>query len=619
MSHQPDEAQTAAPILFDEIQRDMQAAIQRALGVEARFRELDADLATLTPESHDELQAVFGDDPPLALVAFDTPGIQSYVFAATRPIDIRGGSQTIADLTADESVDASLLRHLAATPAAVPASTVIYAGAGGGLLLVAASEADAVAATVEGILRRGTGGALRTITSTLPAWPRDLSAEPAKPDPEIGKVLGPTLATSSYAAALSTLESLRQAARSRSESVPDPIPSNKNPERCHVCGGRQATNTRSRGGDRPAEKLCPSCWSRWQRGRDAVETREEPETFVDLLEDLDGGDGSAAGHLAVLYADGANMGRAFQLLDSPARHRALSLAVDQAMGRAADAVRRAMAERFGDDELRLQTPISGGDDLVLILPAVFAFDAARLLIRHFESYFDPARQPWLTDAFGAGDTLLGRSVASFGLGIGVAVGEARFPVHFLQTYAQELLKSAKKAIHEKDEARSAVDYLVLRTGTPLSTAITRLRELHDRRPATDGRNGVQLTERPYTAEEFEALLDRLPAFRRVPPSQIHAVRREIEKGYELSRSFWRYQHARAEEKEERGWRVFRERLGADLAEVDSLLWRERNDVSTDSSTDRIRWSTTYLDALELLDYVAPREVTPREARREEAP
>ena len=576
---------------YQRIQDDLSRALRRAVEVEARQRSVDlpTELAAAVASGSADptrLRAIFGTLPPVALLAFDTPGIQNYVFTATRPIDIRGGSGTISDLTdTDESKDVSIFRHLKASSAAVPRECVIYAGAGGGLLLVAACEADGVAGTLAAILPRATAGGLRTVCSQIEVWPQDLSDAPSAPAEAIRQALGDVTETSRYSATLSALEARRQRRRAESEQLPDTIAPNRNPERCQVCGGREATRERRRGDGK--EKICGTCFARWRYGRSGQDEQDEPESFEQLLEGLPNED------LAVLYADGANMGRAFLLADSPARHRALSLAVDSAMQQAIDEVSRRMDEHFGDDVSRLQVPTSGGDDLVLILPAAFAFEAADILIREFEGFFNLQTNERLRDALGDEDSDMACAAARFGLGVGISVGRNRFPVRFLLRYARDLLKSSKGVLRRRPEVRSAVDFLVLRSGTPLSSDIEALRDHHDTFRPEHG-EAVRLTQRPYSADDYRRVLAKSKALRQVPDSQVHAIRHELRKGMELSRSLWRYQHARAASGA--GWARFRAAMECELHAIDQLLW-----LPADHGTG-IRWSTDFLDAVDLYDY-----------------
>jgi hypothetical protein len=276
--------------------------------------------------------------------------------------------------------------------------------------------------------------------------------------------------------------------------------------------------------------------------------------------------------MALLYADGANFGRLFRAAKRPQEHHELSAAVDAAFTEARREI-RSLARAEDDDDLRVQTAVSGGDDLVLVLPGVMALDAAEVLLRTVETVFDQRLRPLLGEGAGGSGP---------GVGLGVVVADHHFPLPLLLRYAKNLMALAKKRLRD-GAARSAVDFMVLTSGSPLVSGVEATR---DRRH----------TRRPYTRPEFEEFLRYARALKRVEReagAQVHTVRQAVLRGRDESRSLWRYQHARSEDRDEgRGWARFRKDLGHDLARVDELLWERAADGSD---------CTRYLDALEALD------------------
>lgn len=595
------------PPSFAEIRDDLRAVIQRNLEVEARRREIAlpsglAAAVAASPESrHQEIAALFEDEPPLALVHFDTPGLQEYIFRVRRPVDLLGGSRIVAAFTDPARAEPdSFYHHLHDSRAAVPESCVIYAGGGGGLLLVAACEADGVAITLRSVLAKSSAEALATVSVWLAVWPADLSAEAAQPAASLAQAVGPLRETSRYAATIAALMACHARERSRQLGLMASIPPERHIERCRACGGELAEDDhgeRTRGEE--VEKIGPACMARWRFGLGEKNAEDVPWTFEDLV------DGSSETAIAVLYADGANAGSAFQSVRSPAQHRALSRAVDDAMNDAQAKAQEALADNpklGGDLSKRVLTVIHGGDDLVIILPAIAVFEVIPRLVACFEGAFDLDSNPILAGAFADAPEALRRRIGKLGLGIGVAIAEFHFPIQFLLQYASELLKSAKSRIHDaapEEGVRSAVDFLVLRSGTPLSHAIRQLRQDHFARPARGTEPRLQLTRRPYSIAELQDLIQRIKLLGQVPPSQLHTIRREIDLGFALSRSLWRYQHARAAAG--LGWGAYREALACPLADVDRLLWE---DVPGTTSDDPAKM-TSYLDALEIFDYVNP--------------
>lgn len=576
----------------------MKDALRRSLKVEANARGLEPPPGLFGQVAEDldsgthELRELFGDRPPMALVGFDTPGIQDYVFRVRRPVDLFGGSQLVAHFTQDdESREVSIYRHLADGKVAVPASVTVFAGGGGGLLVVAASEAATVVACLERILRDVTHDDLRTVATVLEVWPADLSPAPATLPPGLKDALGPLRSVSRYSATLSALTARRSRERSQKAHFGAPVPSSRHAERCAACNRKVAVKERPVGDNQ--ERVCDSCDARGRYGSDQKRGTNQPQMFEDMVRDL------PETPLAVLYADGANVGRAFQGLQSMAQHRALSQAVDGAMTKARDNAIAASPWLAGDAGYRWQVAISGGDDLVLVLPALAVPDVVEPLVKTFEAGFDLEGNTELAQAFGGAAQELRDQIGNFGLGVGIAIADFQFPIQFLVRYARELLKSAKGRIRPCQGERSAADFLVLRSGTPLTERVTDLRRQCFRRDPNGKRPGLWLTRRPLSVGEFVDLVRRTRLLRKhVPPSQVHAMRQEIYRGPELSRSLWRYQHARAKDGE--GWAAYRAALGRDLNDVDSLLWTKLAAQAGDTTP----WlATDYLDALDLYDLV----------------
>ncbi len=601
---------------FEQILRQQAAALAAALGSQAEGAgvSLPAELAERlgkavaagTPNEQDSrvVRERFRGAPPLALVAFDTPGVHDYVFRVRRPVDIAGGSHLVAAFTDRERAQKASIRPVQEVLAREGhhEGALVFAGGGRGLAVVARHRAGSLRTRIEAVLADATVKDLQTITAELGVWPEDLGPTPGTP------ANGGTT-TSRYAAAVSVLMGRLARERSRCERFGETVEAKT--RRCAACRRRPGTQPPRRTG----EFLCPACARRRDLGGRLKRRADEATTFEDLV-------GEDDPRLAVLYADGANVGAAFQEIDSMARHRALSEAVERAFDTAVEEIRgrKELRKELQDaDERQLyQMPIRGGDDAVLILPAPFAFAAATILVRSVEKTFAGDRP--LLDAFAGAPQSLRRSVDHFGVGVGIVFADCHFPIGFLVRYAEELLKSAKRLIHERGGAsgrpgpsvRSAVDYLLLASGNPLSESIGRLRETTLRIAPRGREPGLWLTERPLSIDALDGLLRDAEALRRLQPTQRFAVRQELFRGFSVSRSFWRYQHARAKRGE--GWAQYREERGVALGDVDRLLWREAEPPPGAGATT---WrSTTYLDALEALDLSPePARSSQREGRR----
>lgn len=565
-----------------------EGTLRNCLAAEARQRQLAPEQAIGAGQDQALLRSVFGNQAPLALLAFDTPGLQDYVFRVRRPIDIRGGSQQVRAFT---DGDAGAPTELSACLQALGLTQrhVIYAGAGQGLLVLPEHVAPRAQGEIERLLAEQTSHDLRPVAAWLPVWPWDLTQQAPLACPTgLAQALGYDVAPSRYAATRAALATALSRRRSQRTRLATAIPAARQDERCDACelhlGAPQKDGTR----------VCAACTARRRCGGSERRDQDEARTFEDVVKHT--------GHtaLAVIYVDGANFGSLFRGVRSMAQHKGLSDAVTQAFAQAAKQARGLSRQALVghatsdiDDDLRFQTPLCGGDDLVLILPAVIAPTVVEVLLDSLEAGLDPTRNAALRSAWPQD---AGAAPVAPGVGVGLAIADTHVPVHFLLGYAKDLMRSAKVALRANNE-RSAVDFMVLTSGVPLGGSLQATRGKYLRRAAQGSEPALNLTERPYTGTRFRDFLRyarALDGAMQRGRAQVFAVRQEVMRGYHTSRNFWRYQHARATQADT-GWQAFRERLHCDLKRVDELLWRPQG-------TEDVR-STRYLDAVELLDFL----------------
>jgi hypothetical protein len=120
-----------------------------------------------------------------------------------------------------------------------------------------------------------------------------------------------------------------------------------------------------------------------------------------------------------------------------------------------------------------------------------ALPAVREIVPEIERHFDFTKDPRLRDAF-ENPGGLRTAIERLGVGVGIAIADHHFPMRFLLGYAKELLRSAKRKIRESG-CRSAVDFMVLTSGNPLSGSIRDLRHLRYRVPARRAEPELRLT------------------------------------------------------------------------------------------------------------------------------
>lgn len=598
---------------YKTIQADRDRALRRALEASASADRREGVLAAFERNDGEALRRLFDGEAPLALVAFDTPGIQSYVFKAERPGDRQGGSYFVADFTRDPS-ETSGPENTRPAPSVygilsalgIRSEAVIFAGAGSGLLLVAAGEARPVIAKVEAALRDLTKGDLRTAAASLAVWPVDLRPHTPEPGPgrkALAEWLAPARSASRYARTLAALYALLDRRRGELAALPVPVDGNTLIKDgvgglCQSCGQRVGTKPRPRG-----DVVCELCQARGQEAGKHKRELDQASTTLDLFKE-----GEERPRLALLYADGSNFGAAFADLESPAQHRALSLAVDKAFAAAVEAGLEACG---GPNH---QKPIHGGDDLVMMLSARHVFDFTTAFVREVEERLSLSGNPLLRDAFQEASAPLRNAIDQFGVGVGIAIADETFPDRLLLRYAKELLRSAKRRIHaSKDPAdagstdtgsksvRSAIDFMVLRSGNPLNGSVDQLRKSHFVRCATapgSSEPTLHWTRRPYSLETLAPFIENTKALTEtVPAAQLHAVLRTVHAGYHESLNFFRYQNARDLRGEGgRGWAAYRRRRETPLSKVHQLLWQERGEDAAD---------TDFVDMMEIHDLFAP--------------
>lgn len=211
------------------------------------------------------------------------------------------------------------------------------------------------------------------------------------------------------------------------------------------------------------------------------------------FEELVGGD-----DLAILVADGNGLGGWFRDLESPEVYAELSGQVDATLRNALDA---ALLEVFGEaGEPRLQVLICGGDDLVVALPARFATRFACKLMEEFRVV----------------DPVSGRET---GLAAGLLISKLGFPFRQGHALAVELLAWAKRRCREQAD-EGVISALQLHRVTA-SHVQSLERERHQlERDNGASRGWAYGMAGPYTPPELRALLDLAGALReKVRPSQ----------------------------------------------------------------------------------------------------
>ncbi len=477
------------------------------------------DLFEAAGLSRDAAVAVFEGDggqalddaPRFFLAMVDPPGIQELILASRRPTTVRGASATLLEWEA----------FLRGYGGVVP----LYVGGGQGVLLGLAGEADEVERHLRqeaAAMHIGHVGFAAIAVSARdlvegPAALRDAPADLAALGVEAGGGGG-------FGALLGRLAGLVRLDKDGGDQA---LGAAWSGPRCHECGLGEGTLKIRLPGDRIAWR-CERCHAFHKAGKrasgdtsggDATEEsaayrRRHPAGLHDLVD-----------RPAFIAIDGAGVGALVQKCRTLREYVALSRALGGAL--AHEAIREAITGlgvtldgRWDEQEekwVKGHKPdglvvLSGGDDLLVIVgqgvrrapsegeegadiagPVEFAIALTRRLEAAIDAHLaarwpDPDTRP------------------TIGFGVGVATGP-HISARQGFALARNLLKSAKKRLRS-GEARSALDFEVLRTGGLVSENVETLRGTQVRTfsPPFEQRSATfRLGRRPFTLDEAERL------------------------------------------------------------------------------------------------------------------
>jgi len=540
---------------------------------------------------------LFGNKKPVSLLLGDVDSIKGYVYETDALPEIRGASEILQEL---EDEVRRLFRDTLAEEA------LIYCGGGGFLAIVPAGQAEELKREIERLYLNKTKIATITVVSSDPIAYADIGRGLMPYDDERVKALSGSgvagdLLFSHFEAFLkertrrknfgeliSALAGRLQQAKRAKSTAPffETLPIHR---RCESCGKR-AAETRDEVRD---EWICGICHQKREKGRG------ERRRFLDKFEewakarglsvsrnlpmDLDTLAGSE-GRIALLYADGNNMGDLLQLMPSPASYRHFSEVLEKATK---DALFSAIVSVFGKERLEdSRKPLSfeiialGGDDIVVIVPARYGWTLALHVLEEFERH-EGVRKLQVELRERLGDSL--RRHVALNLSAGLAIADVKYPVGFLFALAEGLLKEAKRLARETHS--STLCHLWLRAPVISKKAEPLLSSLYKRKELT-------LTARPYTAEQAKKLTELARALSVLPAAQRRPLAEAVEKGVHVSLNYALYQAAR-----QRGLRTQLQEVFDGLGE---LLEPARDGFWFWRQTDE-GWRTALLDALELIE------------------
>jgi hypothetical protein len=380
--------------------------------------------------------------------------------------------------------------------------------------------------------------------------------------------------------------------------------------RCEACGKRMAMEEVPR--YEPGEEeiapekvaLCQVCLQRHQKGvrgkKDKARGKFNQE-FWDFASpqakqppDLDHLVKSARRkYIAFLYADGNDIGRLLQRVQSEEEFKALSKALEEGTRQALfEALQQVCGQELQKREGYWPFEIVniGGDDVTLLIQPGYAWEVAVEFLQRFEKEVES------------------RVMANAGLGYwpqawpkkitascGIAIADVKYPVRYLERLASELLKEAKReAKVDPDNLRSAVTFLWL--PNPIATEKAAPLMTYYRR------DKWELTARPYRLEEAKRLMEQVQTASRWSRTLRHRWGEALEKGGWVSLNTVYYDIARRQEEQRAQFVGF-------LAEVGRLA--QQKEFGTNAPAPLWQpyekgWRTALLDVLELAELRATR-------------
>jgi hypothetical protein len=529
----------------------------------------------------------------------DVDAIKEFVFETSSLPQVRGGSGLLQDCEAEIG---SRYRN-----------GVVYCAGGTFLLRVPAVSAEIVKADIERLYREKTLSATVTIV-----WEEGSLVEPGPAGQLLDRWAGRLQRAAaghdgSFGLRMAALAARMREAKTMPRSAPffEAWPFGR---RCQRCGKRMAV---SREPVQDARWLCLVCQHRDRAGRGGRESihgqdvrgrfnqrfwqRCGEEFSARQPEDLDSlVSGARRDYLALLYADGNDIGRLLQRARDEGQYRDISAALTEAT---VEALCDALKETCGA-ALRYQQcwPFDivnvGGDDVTVLVQAGYAWDLAVHFLKGFEEKINGR----LSDVLGG--PLPGKVTAS----CGIAIADARYPLRYLERLATSVLKTAKDLAKTWLTSSSALSFLWLPTPVAVDTAEPLLSGY---RLGNNGKSSVTLAARPYTLEQASRLSELVREVVRWPRGLRQRWAEALPAGVLPSTALIAYDIARQnparQERLQRTIRGLADLVGRDGvgSPMEPPVW-----ASIDTGGGQRALKTALFDALELAELYSTRPDAP---------
>jgi CRISPR-associated protein Cmr2 len=215
---------------------------------------------------------------------------------------------------------------------------------------------------------------------------------------------------------------------------------------CHLCGVRDG-KYKVRMPDGETAVVCPSCQRKHEVGK-------EKTIFYDEYRDFTGSSvikkigsiielGDENGHVAVIYADGNNMGNVVKNIETPFQHMYFSRTLDRTTK---ECVYKSVYEVM-KDEAMFEAIALGGDDIFIVVPGDKSLEITNKIIEKFDSKFENKMT----------------------MSAGICIAKSTTPIKTMFEVDQAMLRSAKKYSREGNNSEGTVDIQLIRSniGTDL--------------------------------------------------------------------------------------------------------------------------------------------------------
>lgn len=535
------------------------------------------------------------------LLAGDVDAIRDFVFETSFLPQIRGGSELL--LECEEAIKGKLRDEYG--------YEVIYCGGGSFLLKVDAAKAEAIKRAIARLYLDTTRVATVTIVfedaplaALPPSWPEDRWAG------RLVEAYKEVLQGGDFARRTWALMAHMREAKAAKTVAPfyEAFPFGK---RCDRCGRRMGISQ-----DRvePDKTLCYVCDLRDKQGRRKSPDQEIRGRFnqkfwekygtnyaAEQPEDLDALLQTAGRkYLAFLYADGNDIGRLLQRVGSEKEYRGLSQALEEGTKQAVYEAIQAVCGKALKEKSPWPFEIVniGGDDVVLLIQAGYAWEVAVEFLERFEQEVNRRVRGALGNSWPEGWPE--RITAA----CGIAIADVRYPMRYFERLASDLCKEAKKlAKEDPSHPKSALTFLWLPSPVA-SESVEPLMGFYFRHPTGD--LPCELTARPYTLEQAKGIMQASREIATWPRTLRHRWAEALEQGVMTSVNTIHYDIARrTEDKREGTYQI--------LVQIGGLVMPDGNHTNIPAPiwyqvqrNGKTVWRTALLDVLELAELEAMR-------------